>query len=109
MVEMQVYGVDLDPETRCAHYHGPNDVIAIRMKCCGRYYACKDCHEQLAGHPIEVWPESERREKAVLCGACRSELRIDEYMDSGHRCPVCGSNFNPKCRGHYHYYFAQTD
>ena len=40
----EVLGVNLDPQTRCEHYHGPTDIIAIKMKCCGRYYACKECH-----------------------------------------------------------------
>ena len=77
------------------------------MKCCGVYYACKDCHEELAGHPVEVWPETEWNEKAILCGVCRSELSIHDYLQSGYRCPACGVEFNPKCRNHYHYYFAQ--
>ena len=50
------------------------------MKCCGVYYACKDCHHALAGHPIEVWPDSEWIEKAILCGACGQELTIHQYM-----------------------------
>ena len=54
-----VRGVGLDFQTRCAHYHGPTDIIAIKMKCCGEYYACKDCHDAFAGHPIDVWREAE--------------------------------------------------
>ena len=48
----QVRGVELDAQTRCGHYHGSTDIIAIKMKCCGEYYACKDCHIELAGHSI---------------------------------------------------------
>jgi uncharacterized CHY-type Zn-finger protein len=65
-----VRGVNLDPQTRCEHYNEPNDIIAIKMKCCGVYYACKDCHALLADHPVEVWPESEWNQKAILCGSC---------------------------------------
>jgi uncharacterized CHY-type Zn-finger protein len=101
----EVRGVDLDPQTRCGHWHGPTDIIAIKMKCCGIYFACKDCHAALADHPIEVWPESEWGQEAVLCGACRAELSIREYMESGYSCPTCRAGFNPKCRNHCQFYF----
>ena len=32
----EVHGVDVDPETRCAHWRSPLDIIAIQFKCCGR-------------------------------------------------------------------------
>jgi uncharacterized CHY-type Zn-finger protein len=105
-VRANVRGVDLDPQTRCQHYRGPTDIIAIKMKCCGAYYACKDCHVALANHAIEVWPESLRDEKAVLCGACGAELSIRQYMQCGYQCPGCKAQFNPRCQNHYHYYFA---
>ncbi|HXO04582.1 MAG TPA: CHY zinc finger protein, partial [Candidatus Sulfotelmatobacter sp.] len=103
---LDVRGVNLDAQTRCEHYHGPTDIIAIKMKCCGVYYACKDCHETLAGHPIEVWSEREWTQKAILCGACRAELTIHQYMQCESRCPTCRERFNPGCRNHYHFYFA---
>jgi len=102
---LDVRGVKLDAETRCEHYHGPTDIIAIKMKCCGVYYACKDCHEALAGHGIEVWPESEWEQKAILCGACGTELTVHQYMRCESRCPNCRRHFNPRCRNHYHFYF----
>jgi uncharacterized CHY-type Zn-finger protein len=102
----EVRGVELDPQTRCRHYHGPIDIIAIKMKCCGLYYACKDCHEALADHPAAVWPEKEWGEKAVLCGSCGTELTIRQYMQCGYQCPACNARFNPRCRNHYHDYFA---
>jgi uncharacterized CHY-type Zn-finger protein len=101
----EVRGVSLDPQTRCGHYHGATDIIAIKMKCCGVYYACKDCHLALAGHPMEVWLENEWGQKAILCGACGAELTIHEYMQSGYSCPACYAPFNPGCRNHYHFYF----
>jgi uncharacterized CHY-type Zn-finger protein len=100
-----VHGVNLDSQTRCEHYHGPTDIIAIKMNCCGLYYACKDCHLTLADHPIKVWPESEWDHPAVLCGACGALLTILEYMQSDSRCPACRAQFNPGCRNHYHCYF----
>jgi len=101
----EVRGVHIDAQTRCEHYHGPTDIIAIKMKCCGVYYACKDCHAALAGHTIQVWPESEWDEKAILCGGCGAELTIHEYKRSDSRCPSCDALFNPGCRNHYQYYF----
>ena len=76
------------------------------MKCCGVYYACKDCHEALASHAIAVWPRTEWNQPAVLCGACGKELTIAQYMDASNRCPSCGAAFNPGCRKHYAFYFA---
>ncbi|MFY9753818.1 MAG: CHY zinc finger protein [Candidatus Acidiferrales bacterium] len=100
-----VRGVDLDPQTRCGHYRGPTDIIAIKMKCCGVYYACKECHQTLADHALEVWPEDEWNQKAILCGACGVELTIRQYMQCDSRCPACRETFNPGCRNHYHFYF----
>lgn len=100
-----VRGIDVDPQTRCAHWHSARDIIAIRMKCCGVYYACKDCHDALADHAAAVWPGAEWQTPAVLCGACGIELTIRQYLDSENICPGCGAGFNPGCRNHYHFYF----
>jgi len=105
MTPPDVRGVGLDSQTRCEHFHGPTDIIAIKMKCCGLYYACKDCHETLADHPIAVWPESEWTQPAVLCGACGATLTILQYIQSDSRCPACRAQFNSRCRYHHHYYF----
>lgn len=102
----EVRGIDVDPETRCAHYNQRVDIVAIKMRCCGVYYACKDCHAALAGHEIEVWPQPDWGRKAILCGACRGELTIAEYMSANNRCPACGAEFNAACRNHYQFYFA---
>lgn len=103
-----VHGIELDGQTRCAHWRSTLDIVAIRMRCCGLYYACKDCHEALAGHFIETWPESEWDAKAVLCGACSGEMSIREYLACNDACPSCGAAFNPGCRLHRHFYFAGT-
>jgi uncharacterized CHY-type Zn-finger protein len=100
-----VKGVDLDPNTRCLHYHGASDVIAIKMKCCQTYYACIDCHTALAEHTAQVWLRDEWSCKAVLCGVCGNEMSVLEYMDSANRCSCCSASFNPGCRKHYHLYF----
>lgn len=104
-VRPQVAGIDLDAETRCAHYHSALDIVAIKMKCCGVYFACKECHDALADHAAEVWPRSEWDRDAVLCGACGCELTVRQYLDCSNQCPHCASPFNPGCRNHYHFYF----
>lgn len=104
----EVRGIKLDRQTRCAHYRGPTDIIAIKMKCCGVYYACKDCHAALTDHQIEVWPESEWSQEAILCGACGTELTIRRYMQSESSCPFCRERFNPRCRDHYSFYFQTS-
>jgi uncharacterized CHY-type Zn-finger protein len=101
-----IRGGDVDAQTRCRHYHGPTDIIAIKMKCCGEYYACKDCHEELASHAIKVWPRAEwPTTKAILCGNCSTELTIAAYLASNSSCPNCSAAFNPRCSNHYHFYF----
>jgi uncharacterized CHY-type Zn-finger protein len=106
---IRVGGIDLDAQTRCAHWRSPLDVIALKMRCCGDYYACRDCHDALAAHPAAVWPESEWDERAVLCGACGHELTVREYLACDSRCPRCGAAFNPGCHKHRHLYFAVAE
>lgn len=101
-----VYGLDLDPESRCAHWRSPLDIVAIKMRCCGAYYACRECHDALADHPAEVWPRAAWGEVAVLCGACGGELTVAEYLACDNRCPACQAAFNPGCQKHKHLYFA---
>jgi uncharacterized CHY-type Zn-finger protein len=101
-----VRGVDMDAQTRCLHYHSPLDIIAIKMKCCEEYYACKECHDALADHPIEVWPVEMWDYEAILCGSCGNEMSISEYLAGGYTCLACGASFNPGCKNHHHFYFA---
>lgn len=102
--EPRVLGPTVDDETRCIHYRTPLDVIAIRFACCGEYYPCHLCHAEAAGHPAAQWPLEDRGERAVLCGVCRHELRIDEYLVAD-ACPSCGAAFNPGCKLHTELYF----
>ena len=101
-----VRGVGLDPQTRCAHYHSPLDIVAVKMKCCATYFACKECHAALADHALEPWPSERRDAHAVLCGACGCELTIAQYLASEDCCPVCSAGFNPGCREHRGFYFS---
>lgn len=100
-----VRGVGLDAETRCVHYGGSRDVIAIRFPCCDGYYACFECHRACADHDAERWSVDARGERAVRCGVCGAELTIAEYLACEHACPACDAAFNPGCANHYHLYF----
>jgi len=101
-----VHGISVNEQTQCAHYHTNRDIIAIRFKCCDKFYACIHCHEDIAGHESTRWSEDERETRAVLCGKCRSTLSIAEYLACENFCPRCGAGFNPGCAQHHHLYFA---
>lgn len=101
----EVYGINIDEKTRCGHWHGETDIIAIKFKCCGKWFPCFECHSSEAGHAAQVWPEKEFDEEAVLCGHCGARLSVTEYMACGARCPACRVSFNPRCSYHYHLYF----
>jgi uncharacterized CHY-type Zn-finger protein len=101
----KVYGHLVDDKTRCTHWHGPTDVIAIRFPCCDRYYACFDCHSELELHEARRWGQAELDTTGVLCGECGAELAISAYLESGFVCPSCGTAFNPKCALHHDLYF----
>ena len=101
-----VHGQSLDPQTRCAHWHSELDIIAIKMRCCSAYYACRECHDELAGHPAALWPQAEWDEPAVLCGACGTELSVRDYLACESQCPACRARFNPGCHKHRRLYFA---
>ena len=100
-----VFGLDLDPQTRCAHYHSALDVIALKMRCCGAFYACRECHDAIADHAAGLWRRAERGERAILCGVCGETLSIQAYLACTDRCPACAAPFNPSCRLHHHLYF----
>ena len=100
---MIVRGALVDDETRCIHWAGPTDVVAMRFACCDTYYPCFACHEG-AGHPAAVWPRARFDEPAVLCGVCRRELTVNEYL-AADACPHCDAGFNPGCALHHHLYF----
>ena len=102
---IKVYGKLVDGETRCEHYDSPLDIIAIKFKCCDNYYPCYQCHEETADHPAKVWNKDDWDTKGILCGVCKYELTINEYMKSNDQCPNCRSAFNPNCSKHYHLYF----
>jgi uncharacterized CHY-type Zn-finger protein len=108
--EQQVRGVEVGPETRCAHYDTERDVVALRFACCEAYYPCFRCHEATADHEAIADHEVSRLSvdssaSAVLCGVCGAELTPREFVAGEHRCPDCDAAFNPGCADHYDQYF----
>ena len=100
-----VKGSKIDDQTRCIHYHSALDIIAIKFKCCQTYYPCFYCHQSDAGHLAEKWKAEELNTKAILCGACKNELTISQYLECNYNCPFCHASFNPGCQNHNHLYF----
>lgn len=100
-----VHGLDVDGATRCRHYHGPLDVIALRFACCGEYFPCFECHAAVTDHAPQRWPAGEHHREGVMCGVCGHRLTIRAYLGSGSACPSCAAGFNPGCAHHHHLYF----
>lgn len=103
--KVPVKGKPIDKETRCIHYHSVNDIIAIKFKCCDQFFPCYSCHEETADHVTQRWPLNEWNTKAILCGSCKHQMTIEEYMKCNNQCLNCQSSFNPNCSKHYHLYF----
>ena len=103
--DVPVRGVDVGPETRCAHYHGPQDIVAVRFPCCQAFYPCFACHEEATDHEAQRWPADQFDVPAVLCGECQAVLTIQQYLDADNTCLSCGAAFNPNCARHYDRYF----
>ncbi|WIZ15667.1 CHY zinc finger protein [Staphylococcus aureus] len=57
----KVYGSLIDTETRCRHYFTEEDIIAIKFKCCNKYYPCYKCHNEFEKHAIERCPNCQSR------------------------------------------------
>ncbi len=108
---MRVYGSTVDDATRCIHYSTVKDIVAIRFRCCDRYYPCFECHSEGESHPAEQWPVADFDRLAILCGNCHTELTISAYR-AADECATCHAAFNERCRLHAHLYFdvsAETD
>ena len=103
--KVEVNGTDVDNQTRCSHYDSDIDIIAIKFKCCQRWFPCYKCHTEHTEHSPEVWSVSESNTPAVLCGNCGHQLTITEYFQCESVCPKCRSGFNPRCALHYNLYF----
>lgn len=105
----RVLGKTIDQHTRCVHWHGPKDIIAIKFWCCGNYYPCYECHAETSKHPPQVIPASQYHQPAVLCGACNNEFSVDLYLASHYTCPHCQADFNPGCALHANLYFEPAN
>lgn len=60
--EKTVHGISVDDKTRCEHYHSLLDIIAIKFKCCGKYYAF------IATNPLRAMHHR--------CGVQRKEMQL---------------------------------
>jgi uncharacterized CHY-type Zn-finger protein len=110
-----VHGLNVNSTSGCEHYHSELDIIAIKFKCCGLYWACCVCHQNgntntkanhpTANHAIERWEHHEFNTMAILCGCCGIELTINQYLNCNSFCPNCNAAFNSRCRLHWHQYF----
>jgi len=107
--ETECHGRLMDAQTRCVHWHSPLDIIAIRFKCCGKFYACASCHAECEEHAPARWPVAEFDAHAILCGACGRTLSIREYFACESVCPHCSAAFNPRCGLHRGLYFEEPE
>ncbi|MBP2622941.1 CHY zinc finger protein [Streptococcus oricebi] len=101
---MRVFGLEIDEETRCLHYHSDLDIVALKCWACQDYFSCYQCHDSLRDHHFVAYPSKQKSDKVVLCGACKSELTISLYRGQL-SCPNCKRAFNPACKNHYDLYF----
>ena len=102
---IQVYGDILDEETRCQHYHSERDIIALKCFACQKYYSCFLCHDRYEDYAFLAYPMSRSEDRVVLCGHCRTELTISQYLGCEDACPICTHPFNPGCKKHRSIYF----
>ena len=102
---IKIHGRLTDDQTRCAHYHTALDIVAIQFKCCERYYACYECHEESESHDPMRWVTADLGQRALFCGACKSTLTITDYLTCDFTCTSCRSPFNPGCANHTDRYF----
>ena len=103
----KIHGLLVDQQTRCQHYHQKEDVVAIKFKCCQKYYPCYQCHEVCEEHSMKQWDRDDVEQVAVFCGMCKTEMTINAYLSSS-QCPYCQASFNPGCAKHYNKYFTTS-
>ncbi len=89
----------------CRHYSGPLDNVAIKLKCCDRYYPCYICHHEDTDHPIDRWQPEEFHTLAITCLCCHTQITIFVYLHCQAQCPHCQALFNPNCKLHWPLYF----
>ncbi len=89
----------IDAEGRCRHWHGPDDVLWLRLACCHAWWPCRTCHDEAADHDAQSWP-GDGDDLALRCGRCQHVFPIQPYFAGGHPCPGCGGQFNAGCQRH---------
>ena len=93
-----------DHKGRCIHYNSDVDIVSYRFPNDPHYYPCFQCYEAIHGHFPRNKYNISSEEHAVLCGACKQTIAINEYVQVNH-CPHCHHQFNPGCHDHFHLYF----
>src|SRR5699024_8847876 len=101
---VKIHVLTVDDESRCTHYHTPLDIIAIKFKCCNKFYSCYKCHNENENHEIIRWEKDEFDEQAIICGVCNQTRSTNDYMLS-EVCQHCSAIFNHRCKYHHHIYF----
>lgn len=101
---VKVYGLFIDNEIWCIYYYLFLDVIVIKFKCCNKYYLCYKCYNEYVFYIIERWVENEFDEKVIMCGVCKYEMCICDYM-MVEMCFCCKVYFNSCCKFYYYLYF----
>lgn len=104
----QLRGLPIDNASRCVHYAGPLDVIALHLVCCDAWFPCHTCHESTTDHPAIPRPVNRFDEPAARCGICKHTMTVPEYRGTV-ACPGCGAGFNAGCIAHASLYFATPD
>ena len=51
---LKILGLDLDEVGRCSHYHGSNDIVALKCGSCQAFYACYRCHDAICDHSFKA-------------------------------------------------------
>ncbi|KAH3900132.1 Hot13p SCDLUD_003100 [Saccharomycodes ludwigii] len=101
-----ISGKLVDEKSRCIHWHGDLDIIALKFKCCpNTYYSCYTCHQELCNHKVEKYNRLDNKVNLIICGNCRKEFTFQEYVTSDYKCLNCKQKFNPGCKLHYDMYF----
>lgn len=102
---VSIHGAWIDHNTRCKHWNLELDIIALKFKCCGKYYPCYLCHAEYNDHEPRRWLGSDLSlVPMVVCGVCYHEYTYTEYATLEYSCDKCLSKFNPKCSLHMDYY-----
>jgi uncharacterized CHY-type Zn-finger protein len=67
-------------DKKCSHY---SRKCLLKAKCCGKYFPCRKCHDEVEDHKIDRFAT-----EFVACKVCRAE-----DVPVGERCTNCGVKF----------------